>query len=90
LISRAFRRKLLGSLDAKQVAEELGPNAILLCWEPFNVRLHRRLVAEWLEEKLGILVPELGHERSESIPFNKQPSKWDAEVSVGKQPRTVS
>ena len=32
------------------VAEELGPDAILLCWESFNVRCHRRLVAEWLEE----------------------------------------
>jgi hypothetical protein len=70
--------KLLDSLDTKKVAEELGPNAIMLCWESFNVRCHRRLVAEWLEEKLGIIVPELGHERAESLPFNQQPSKWDA------------
>src|ERR1017187_4954226 len=61
-------RKQLDSLDAKQVAEDLGPNAVLLCWESFNVRCHRRRVAEWLEEKLAIVVPELGHERSESIP----------------------
>ena len=58
---------------------------ILLCWESLNVRCHRRLVAEWLEEKLGIVVPELGHERSESIPFNKQPSKWDVKPSQGTQ-----
>ena len=32
------------------------------------------VVAEWLEEKLGIVVPELGHERAESIPFSAQPS----------------
>ena len=70
-------RKQLAALDARQVAEELGPNAILLCWESFNVRCHRRLVAEWLEEKLGIVVPELLHERSESIPYSEQPSKWD-------------
>ena len=43
--------KQLDSLDAKQVAEELGPDAILLCWESFNVLCHRRLVAEWLEQK---------------------------------------
>jgi hypothetical protein len=71
-------RKQLESLDAKQVAEEFGPNAILLCWESFNVRRHRRLVAEWLEEKLGIVVPELDHERAESVPFSEQPSKWNS------------
>ena len=76
LFDREYRKQL-DSLDAKQVAEELGPNAILLCWESFNVRCHRRLVAEWLEEKLGIVVPELLHERSESIPFSEQQSKWD-------------
>jgi len=52
LFDREYRKQL-ESLDAKQVAEELGPDAILLCWESFNVRCHRRLVAEWLEEKLG-------------------------------------
>src|SRR6266480_2580914 len=76
LFDREYRKQL-DSLDAKQVAEELGPDAILLCWESFNVRCHRRLVAEWLEEKLGIVVPELGHPRSESVPFSEQPSKWD-------------
>lgn len=41
------------------------------------MRCHRRLVAEWLEEKLGIFVLEVGHERAESIPFSEQRSKWD-------------
>ena len=49
------------------------------------MRCHRRLVAEWLEEKLGIVVPELDHERAESVPFNEQPSKWDAKPPVGAQ-----
>src|SRR5216683_3394727 len=82
LFDREYRKQL-ELLDAKQVAEELGPNAILLCWESFNVRCHRRLVAEWLEEKLAIVVPERGHERgherAESIPFSEQPSKWDGQ-----------
>jgi hypothetical protein len=85
LFDREYR-KLLESLDAKQVAEDLGPNAILLCWESFNVRCHRRLVAEWLEEKLGIVVPELGHERSESAPFSEQPSKWDGKPTTAQMP----
>jgi len=74
LFDREYR-KLLDSLDAKQVAEELGSNAILLCWESFNVRCHRRMVAEWLEQALGLEIPELGHKRSESIPFSEQPGK---------------
>jgi len=78
-------RKQLEALDAKQVAGDLGPDAILLCWESFNVRCHRRLVAEWLEEKLGIVVPELDHERSESMRFSEQPSKWDSEPTPERQ-----
>jgi hypothetical protein len=88
LFDREYRKQLDG-LDPKQVAEELGPDAILLCWEAFNVRCHRRLVAEWLEEKLGIILPELGHERSESLPFNEQPSKWDAKRDASSQSRML-
>jgi hypothetical protein len=42
-------------------------------------------VAEWLEEKLGIGVPELGHERAESVPFSEQPSKWDCKAKLPAQ-----
>ena len=42
-------------------------------------------MAEWLVEKLGIVVPELDHERSESLPFTEQPSKWDAEPNSAAQ-----
>ena len=36
------------------------------------MRCHRRLVAELLEEKLGIVVPELGHDRRESVAFSER------------------
>jgi hypothetical protein len=85
LFDREYRKQL-DSLNAKQVAEDLGPNAVVLCWESFNVRCHRRLVAEWLEENLGIIVPELEHERAESLPFNQQPSKWDSEPATPQLP----
>ena len=85
LFDREYRNQL-EALDAKQVVGDLGPDAILLCWESFNVRCHRRLVAEWLEEKLGIVVPELDHERSESILFSEQPSKWDNERNPEREP----
>ena len=42
-------------------------------------------MAEGLEEKLGIAVPDLEHERAESLPFNEQPSKWDAEPKPSAQ-----
>ena len=56
-------------------------------WESFNVSCHQRLVAEWLEQKLRIVVPELGHERAESIPFSEQPSKWEREPKLPVQMR---
>jgi len=52
LFDREYRKQL-GSLDAKHVAEDLGPDAILLCWESFNVRCHRRLVADVARRKAG-------------------------------------
>jgi len=66
-------------------SEDLGPTPFCSVGESFNVRCHRRLVAEWLEEKLGIVVPEVGHERGESIPFNEQRSKWGVQPRVGGQ-----
>src|SRR5215470_18692999 len=78
LFDREYREQL-DSLDAKQVAEDLGPDAILLCWESFNVRCHRRLVAELLEQKLGIVEPELGHDRREIGPLQR------AAVEVGRR-----
>ena len=57
-----YRREyqmILDRLDPRQVYEDLLPEAILLCWEPPSRFCHRRLVAAWLEEKLGVQVPEL-------------------------------
>jgi len=39
------------------VYEELGENAVLLCWEKDGF-CHRHLVADWLQEKLGIEIKE--------------------------------
>jgi hypothetical protein len=50
----------------------------MLCWESFNVRCHRRLVAEWLEQALGIEIPELGHLRKDSTPYELQKSKLNS------------
>ena len=54
-----YRRDVLSKLDSAEVCSDLGPDAILLCWEAPGQECHRRLVAEWLQESLGITVPEL-------------------------------
>jgi hypothetical protein len=66
---------LLEKLSASKVVEDLGENAILLCWEDFNVGCHRRMVAEWIESECGLIIPEYGHERHESLPYSEQPNK---------------
>ena len=54
-----YKRDVLSRLDPAKVAADLGPDAILLCWERPGEDCHRRLVAEWLEKSLNITVPEL-------------------------------
>jgi hypothetical protein len=67
-----YRRKyklIIDRLDPHQVYEDLGEESILLCWEPPCQFCHRRLVAAWLEEALGVTVPEL--------PGNYNPNQKD-------------
>jgi len=49
----------LDNLDAAKVYQELGNDAILLCWERPNKFCHRHIVAEWLSKSLNIQVNEL-------------------------------
>ena len=54
-----YQKEVLDKLDAKKVYEELGENAVLLCWEKSDKFCHRHLVAKWLEKELGIKVSEI-------------------------------
>ncbi|HLN27601.1 MAG TPA: hypothetical protein VK395_07630 [Gemmataceae bacterium] len=72
-------RKILADLDPAAVARELGPSAVLVCYEPPGFACHRRLVAEWLEGALGIEVPELGFPRALIPPFDDAPLKGETE-----------
>lgn len=56
---RRYRAEVLSKLDPARVYAELGEDAVLLCWENSGAFCHRRLVAEWFEEALGILVLEV-------------------------------
>lgn len=57
-----YYQHVLSRLDPHQVYEELGDDAILLCFERPGAFCHRRLVAKWLEISLGVEIPELGYE----------------------------
>jgi hypothetical protein len=54
-----YYKEVLSRLDPKQVYEELGENAVLLCYERPNSFCHRHIVADWLEKELGIKVKEI-------------------------------
>ncbi len=55
-----YYEEVLNKLDPKEVYKELGEEAVLLCWEPPGKFCHRRLVAEWLQKALGIIIEEIG------------------------------
>ncbi|MGH2357927.1 MAG: hypothetical protein ACRDGJ_07915 [Candidatus Limnocylindria bacterium] len=56
--TRLYRKKILAPLDPYKVIEELGNEAILLCWEPAGTFCHRAVVATWLKTETGLYVPE--------------------------------
>ena len=67
-----YETEVLSRLDPKVVLHDLtimaaGRPAVLLCWEPApappaDAWCHRGLVSKWLQEHLGLDVPELGYE----------------------------
>lgn len=54
-----FNKEVLNKLDPKKVFEELGENAVLLCWEKSGTFCHRHIVAEWLSKNLNIEIKEI-------------------------------
>lgn len=54
-----YQKEVLDKLDPKQVYEELGENAVLICWEAPGKFCHRHLIARWFEKHLGVIVREL-------------------------------
>ncbi len=44
--------------EYNDIEQMVGGNAILLCWENDPDKCHRRMIARWLEEALGIEIRE--------------------------------
>jgi len=57
--TKQFKERVLGPLDPNKVVSDLGTDAILMCWEKPGEFCHRRLVADWLFNEIGLIVPEL-------------------------------
>jgi len=54
-----YYNTILRNLNPQEVYEELGKDAVLLCWERSDKFCHRHLVSKWLEHELGIRIIEL-------------------------------
>jgi hypothetical protein len=57
-----YSEEILAPLDVSRVVADFGENAILLCWEAPGLFCHRRLVAEWIESKTGMVIAEWPHQ----------------------------
>ncbi len=72
-------REILKKMNPHWVLQEIearwGQNAVLLCWEAHNVWCHRRLIAEWIENACGIVIPEMGHKREATFKYSLAPAK---------------
>jgi len=54
---KQYRERVLSKVDAKTVYE-LFPKGVLLCFEGAGDFCHRRIVAAWIQEELGIEIAE--------------------------------
>lgn len=71
---------ILAELNPQTVFDAMGDKSILLCWESPGVFCHRRAVAQWLEQWLGIVVPELGFDRDSLPSYPSMPLKGTLEA----------
>ena len=55
---RIYKKEVLDKLDPQETFDELGDDAVLLCWEKPNIFCHRHIVAMWFKKHLGLEVLE--------------------------------
>lgn len=54
---KQYRERVLSKLNAKEIYKRFQKN-VLLCWEDAGEFCHRRIVADWIQEEIGIEIPE--------------------------------
>jgi hypothetical protein len=56
--TKSYYLRVLSVLDPQEVYDDL-KDCVLLCYEKSGKFCHRRLVADWIYNEIGIYVPEL-------------------------------
>lgn len=56
--TKAYYNQVLNKLDPQLIWDDLKDD-VLLCWEGAGRFCHRRIIAEWLENELGVVIPEI-------------------------------
>jgi len=54
-----YREDILEKLNPEMVFNDLGYDAVILCWEKPGRLCHRRLIADWFHDHLKIRINEL-------------------------------
>lgn len=70
--TRLYYKHVLSRLNPKTVYQELGEDAVLLCYESPGDFCHRRIVADWLFVALGHEIPEIGKKKGDAISPDQQ------------------
>lgn len=58
-----YRDIVLSNLNLNNVMEELGDNAVMLCYEKPGDFCHRHLIADWIAKNTGMTVEEVDFSR---------------------------
>lgn len=69
---RLYREQVLSKLDPQNIYD-MFRNNVLLCWENPGEFCHRRIVAAWLYENLGIIVNEWTPDDEKIMKKNSNP-----------------
>lgn len=54
-----YKETVLSKLNPNKVVEDLGEDAVMLCYEKPTDFCHRHLIANWIQESTGIKVDEI-------------------------------
>ena len=54
-----YTAEVLDKLDPMEVIQDIGNDAVLLCWEKPGLFCHRKLIVDWFKDTMGLIVSEL-------------------------------
>lgn len=58
-----YNETVLSKLNPEKVVEDLGDNAVMLCYEKPGDFCHRHLIADWIAKNTGMTVEEVDFSR---------------------------